>query len=46
LDLARQYIDYHKEKFGLNKSNIKFIEGEIDQLDKTNLQENAIDVVV
>lgn len=46
LDLARQHIDHHMQKFGLTKPNVEFIEGDIDQLEKTKLEENSIDVVV
>jgi len=34
------------KKFELNKPNVEFIEGEIDQLEKTSLKENSTDVVV
>ncbi len=46
MDFAREHIDYHLKQFELNKSNIEFLEGEIDQLDETQLEENSIDVVV
>lgn len=46
LDLARHHIDYHVKKFGLTKSNVDFVQGEIDQLDQINLPENTVDVVV
>ncbi|UJR15926.1 hypothetical protein I4U23_002846 [Adineta vaga] len=46
LQFARDHIDYHIKKFGLSKVNIEFINGEIDQLEKTKLKENSIDVVV
>jgi len=46
LDFAQKFIDYHREKFGLAKSNVEFVHGEIDQLEKTTLKANSIDVVV
>ncbi|CAF1555277.1 unnamed protein product [Adineta steineri] len=46
LEFARQHTDYHIKKFGLTKVNVEFIEGNIDQINKTNLQENSIDVIV
>lgn len=46
MDLARQHVDHHMQKFGLTKPNVEFIEGDIDQLEKTTLEENSIDVVV
>ncbi|CAF3452438.1 unnamed protein product [Rotaria sp. Silwood2] len=46
LHFARQHIDYHVKHFGLKKSNVEFIQGEIDQLETTHLKQNSIDVVV
>jgi hypothetical protein len=46
LNIARQFIDHHMKKFELTKINVQFLEGEIDQLDKTELEENSIDLVV
>ncbi|CAF0791657.1 unnamed protein product [Rotaria sp. Silwood1] len=46
LDFARKHIDYHVKQFALKKSNVEFIQGEIDQLEKTHIKENSIDVVV
>ncbi|CAF0980509.1 unnamed protein product [Rotaria sordida] len=46
LDFARQHIDYHMKKFELEKCNVEFIQGEIDELEKANLKENSIDVIV
>jgi len=34
------------KKFELNKPNVEFIEGEIDELETINLKENSIDVIV
>ena len=39
-------MDYHAKKFGLSKTNVEFIEGEIDRLEETKLKENSVDVVV
>jgi hypothetical protein len=46
LNFAREHIDYHLKKFELPQCNIEFIEGEIDQLDQTKLEENSVDVAV
>ncbi|CAF4286816.1 unnamed protein product [Adineta steineri] len=46
MEFARHHTDYHIKKFGLTKVNVEFIEGNIDQIHKTNLQENSIDVIV
>jgi hypothetical protein len=34
------------KKFEIKQRNVEFIEGEIDELEKTNLKESSIDVVV
>ncbi|CAF4570244.1 unnamed protein product [Rotaria sp. Silwood1] len=46
MDFARKHIDYHVKQFALKKPNVEFIQGEIDQLEKTHIKENSIDVVV
>lgn len=46
LNFARQHVDYHMKKFGYSKSNVEFIEGDIDHLEKTKLRENSVDVIV
>jgi len=44
--MAHQYVDYHMKKFDINKSNIKFIEGEIEDLENTGLQKDSFDLVL
>ena len=46
LNLARKFIDYHKNKFGLLEINVEFLHGEIDRLEQTKIAENSVDVVV
>lgn len=44
LALAREYQDWHAEKFGY--ANVSFIEGDIENLQVLNLEPNSFDVIV
>lgn len=46
LEVANRYVDYHRDLFGYDKSNIQFIEGNIEQIEKTNLTANSFDLVI
>lgn len=44
LAIAREYQDYHAEKFGF--SNVRFLKGYIEKLDELDLEAGSFDVVV
>ncbi len=46
LDVANKYIDYHTEKFGYKRSNVKFVKGNIDHLDQLDLEEGSFDIII
>jgi len=46
LDVANAHIEYHREKFGHKKSNVRFLKGEIEKLDLLDLPDNYFDVIV
>ncbi|MEO1518277.1 MAG: methyltransferase domain-containing protein [Bacteroidota bacterium] len=46
LALANQYIDHHMEVFGYNRSNVKFLKGNIEQLDQLELEEGSFDLII
>ena len=46
LGIANTYIDYHTQKFGYKKPNIKFIEGYIEDLESAKILSNSVDLVV
>ncbi len=46
LAVANQHIDYHTEKFGYSTSNVRFIKGNIDQLDELGLQDGSFDLII
>lgn len=46
LKVANDHIEYHKEKFGYAKSNVEFIKGNIEKLDKLTLEKGSFDVII
>lgn len=44
--VAREYIPYHMEKFGYKTPNVKFLEGDIENLAPLKLESNYFDVIV
>ncbi|MBT5029500.1 MAG: methyltransferase domain-containing protein [Nitrospina sp.] len=46
LAVARKHIDYHTDKFGLEKPNVDFRKGWIEDLSSANLEDNSVDVII
>ena len=46
LSVAREHEDWHRDRFGYAKSNVRFIEGDIEKLLALGLPENHFDVIV
>ena len=46
LAVARRYVDWHKEKFSYCCSNVSFVKGYIEELDKLGLEPASFDVIV
>lgn len=46
LAVARRHQDFHRDAFGYARSNVTFLEGEIERLDRLDLADNSFDVVV
>ncbi|MAF84717.1 MAG: methyltransferase type 11 [Chromatiales bacterium] len=46
LDVARRHETWHVEEFGYPTSNVKFIDGNIERLEKTGLADEQFDVIV
>lgn len=44
--VARNYIDYHTEKFGYKEANIEFVKGYIERLQEAGLQRNCFDIIM
>ena len=46
LEIAKRHLDWHAEKFGYAKSNVSFIEGDIEKLDELDLQPESFDIII
>jgi len=46
LAVANRHVEYHREKFGYEKANTRFVKGYIEKLDELNIADNSIDVVI
>lgn len=46
LEIANKHIEYHKEKFGYKKSNVRFVKGYIEKLDELGFEENYFDIII
>lgn len=46
LAVANNYTDFHKEKFGYQKSNVSFVKGNIDSLEELNLEPGSFDLII
>ncbi|MCF8260080.1 MAG: methyltransferase domain-containing protein [Melioribacteraceae bacterium] len=46
LDTAINSIDLHRERFGYMTSNVKFIEGNIEELDSLGIEKESIDLII
>jgi len=46
LKVAESHIDYHRQKFSYNKSNVSFQMGYIERLDELDLPPNSFDLIV
>ncbi|PJZ46675.1 methyltransferase domain-containing protein [Leptospira brenneri] len=46
LQVAQSHIEYHREIFGYEKSNVSFHKGYIEDLKSAGIEDNSIDLVV
>ena len=46
LEVARRHQDYHRRAFGYHESNVRFLEGYIEQLDELGLRDDYFDIVI
>ncbi len=46
LEVAMRHREYHRERFGHRQSNVEFLQGYVEELDKLNLPDAHFDVVV
>lgn len=46
LALARDHLNWHRERFGFTESNVSFIDGDIEKLGELGLQPGSFDIIV
>lgn len=46
LVVANDHIEYHRDRFGFERANVKFLKGYIEHLDALPLEKNSFDVIV
>ena len=46
LEVANRHLEWHRQRFGYSKSNVRFLEGDIEQLDTLALPAASFDVIV
>jgi arsenite methyltransferase len=46
LEVANRHLDWHRDKFGYAKGNVRFIEGDIEKLDALDLAPGSFDIIV
>lgn len=46
LAVARKHIDFHTQKFNLERPNVDFRKGWIEDLTSANLEDNSVDVII
>lgn len=46
LAVANRHIEFHREKFGYQNSNVEFRKGYIECLDELDLADNSVDIII
>ena len=46
LAIAKRHIDYHSNQFGYNKSNVRFLQGNLEALSLLDLEDASFDLIV
>ncbi|WP_164116123.1 methyltransferase domain-containing protein [Sphingorhabdus sp. Alg239-R122] len=46
LEVADRHLEWHRETFGYAKSNVSFVEGDIEKLDELGLEPGSFDIIV
>jgi len=46
LNVANKFIDYHTDAFGYKHSNVKFLKGNIENLDDLKLEAGSFDIII
>ena len=46
LEVANRHLEWHRQKFGYARGNVRFIEGDIEKLDTLDLEPGSFDIIV
>lgn len=46
LAVAERHLDWHRDRFGYARSNVRFVGGDIEQLDRLDLGDEPFDLIV
>ncbi len=46
LEVAHRHENWHAERFGYDAPNTRFLEGELEHLERLDLEENSFDIVI
>lgn len=46
LEVARNYIDYHMQRFGYKNPNVNFVQGYIEALVEAGLEDKSYDIII
>lgn len=46
LAIANRHLDWHRDRFGYARSNVRFVEGDIERLGELDLAEGGFDAIV
>jgi len=46
LEVANRHVDWHRKRFGFDRSNVEFRKGYIERLDELGLEANSFDIIV
>jgi len=46
LEVSKKYIDEYTKKLGYKKSNLNFVQGYIEFLEKSGIKENSLDLII
>ncbi len=46
VEVAKKHEEWHRERFGYEASNVEFLLGNIEELDKLDLKKNSFDLII
>lgn len=46
LQVAKEHLEWHRDKFGFENSNVTFVKGNLETLDQLGLEPNSFDLII